>query len=70
MPHLDGSVKRTTFACPQCGAFLWTEGTCDPCKGVQGEAETEEQNNVTYGYDGQKQKVVAKARAKKKMVME
>ena len=66
MPHLDGSVKRTTFACPQCGAFLWTEGVCDPCKGLTGEAEVEEQNRVVYGYDESKGKVVAKARPKAK----
>jgi hypothetical protein len=65
MPQIDGTAKRRTFACPQCGAFLWNEGICDPCQGNPVEAEVAEENAVIYAYDEPKGKVVARKRAKK-----
>jgi hypothetical protein len=62
MSFLDGSPKRETFTCPQCGEFLWTEGLCDGCQGAPPEAEVPSNDKVIYKYDPAAKKVTAKAR--------
>lgn len=64
MPTISGTEKPKTYNCVQCGAFLWHEGVCDPCKGHPTEAEVPEEKAVTYGHSEVRGRVIARRRGR------